>query len=274
MLQMKKIVAGTAIGVGAVLGAGWVGLQVSPPPFTTSAYQSAPVETIAMPQKLPSPVRRYAHTTFGDRIPVIASAVITGRGRLRFGGIAFPARFRFTYLAGQGYRHYIEATVLGLPLLRVNEWYLDGHARLELPFGTIADEPKVDQAANLGLWGESFWLPSVLLTDRRVRWESVDSTAARLVVPFEQTEDEFNVTFDEQTGHLKRIEALRYRSATDAAKTPWQIDVQGWQVFHGVGIPTPLAVTWQDEGSPWLVMSLEDVTYNVDVSRSIRVSGP
>ena len=41
----------------------------------------------------------------------------------------------------------------------VNETYLDGKSRLELPFGVIEDEPKADQAANLGLWGESAWLP-------------------------------------------------------------------------------------------------------------------
>ena len=39
-------------------------------------------------------------------------------------GIAFPARFRFIHEAGRGYRHYIEATVFGLPLMKVNERYL------------------------------------------------------------------------------------------------------------------------------------------------------
>lgn len=82
-------------------------------------------------------------------------------------GVRFPARFRFTHTAGQGYRHYIEAALFGLPVLRVNETYLDGRARLELPFGVVENEPKIDSAANLGLWAESIWLPSIRVTDPR-----------------------------------------------------------------------------------------------------------
>lgn len=66
---------------------------------------------------------------------VIDSAVVNGRGSVRVAGITFLARFRFTHLAGQGYRHSIEATLFGLPAMRVNETSLDGQARLELPFG-------------------------------------------------------------------------------------------------------------------------------------------
>ena len=30
-------------------------------------------------------------------------------------------------------------------------------------------------------------------------------------------------------------------------------------------LPSRVAVTWQDEGTPWLVMTVEDAAYNVDV---------
>ena len=36
------------------------------------------------------------------------------------------ARWRFTYQAGEGSRHYIEATVFGQPVMKVNEYYLTG----------------------------------------------------------------------------------------------------------------------------------------------------
>ena len=39
-------------------------------------------------------------------------------------------------------------------------------------------------------------------------------------------------------------------------------------------IPSPAAVTWADEGTPWLVVNLEEVAYNVDVSDYIRAQGP
>jgi len=33
-------------------------------------------------------------------------------------------------------------------------------------------------------------------------------------------------------------------------------------------------VTWEDEGTPWLVSRVEDVVFNSDVSDYIRQEGP
>jgi len=271
-LVVKIVVA--IIGILIVLaGIGWLGLQVKPKPFPAYPEQTPALNTVELPADLPAPVARFYETIAGDQVPVIESAVISGRGRLRVKGITFPARFRFTHIAGQGYRHYIEATVFGYPVMKVNEWYLDDHARMELPVGVIENEPKIDMAANLALWGEAVWLPSVLVTDPRARWETIDDTTARLVVPFGEEEDTFTVTFDPQTGLMRTMEAMRYREATDEAKIPWCNEPLGWQTFHGIKIPSPAATTWLDEGTPWAVWTIEDVVYNVDVSEYIRARG-
>jgi hypothetical protein len=265
----------------AILVVGWLGLQVKPKPFPAYPEQTPALKTVELPADLPAPVARYYETIIGDQIPVIESAVITGRAKLRLFGLRFPARFRFTHVAGQGYRHYIEATIFGYPVMKVNEYYLDGNARMELPVGVIENEPKVDMAANLGLWGESVWLPSIFITDPRVRWEAIDDTTARLVVPFDfaqdrpfgEEEDTFTVSFDPQTGLIRMLEAMRYREATDEAKIPWRNEPLGWQTFHGIKIPSPASVTWLDEGTPWSVWTIEDVAYNVDVSEYIWARG-
>jgi hypothetical protein len=250
-----------------------VGLRIQPRPFSAYPQPTQPLSTTALPTDLPAPVARYYQTIMGDEVPVVETAVITGRGTLRFMGITFPARLRFTHDAGQGYRHYIEATIFGLPILKVNERYLDGQARMQLPVGVIENEPKVDMAANLGLWGESIWLPSIYLTDSRVRWEAIDETTARLIVPFAADEDTFTVYFDPETGLIASMEAMRYKEATSTEKTLWQLNVLAWDKYHSLLIPSRSTVTWADEGSPWLVIELDDITYNADIQAYIRAEG-
>lgn len=250
------------------------GLRIQPQPFLAYPEPSAELATVPLPAELPAPVARYYHTILGEQIPVIETAVMTARGSVRFAGITFPARMRFIYEAGQGYRHYIEATVFGYPLMKVNETYLDGQARMALPMGVIENEPKVDMAANLGLWGESIWLPSIYVTDSRVQWEAVDETTARLIVPFGDGEDSFTVFFDAETGLIQRMEAMRYRDAADTEKILWWFEPQDRVEFQGILVPSPGTVTWADEGTPWLVIDLDDIAYNVDVRNTIRTEGP
>ena len=256
-----------------VLILSWIGLWIKPVAFPKYPAPTLKFDFMALPPYLPAPVERFFEVTIGGQVPIIKTAVITGSAKMRFMGLTFNARFRFTHIAGRSYRHYIEATFFGYPLMKVNEFYIDGKSRLELPFGVIENQPKVDQAANLGLWAESVWLPSVFLTDPRVRWESIDETSARLVVPFGDGEDNFTVRFDAQTGLLTKMEAERWKDAKDEEKTLWRNEALGWQTFHGIKIISPGSATWMDEGSPWAVFTVEDVVYNVDVGEYVRARG-
>jgi hypothetical protein len=58
---------------------------------------------------------------------------------------------------------------------------------------------------------------------------------------------------------------MRYRSAADLQNIRWFIEPLAWQIFDRMRLPSRVAVTWQDEGTPWLVMTVEDAAYNVDV---------
>jgi hypothetical protein len=249
------------------------GLRIQPQPFATYPEPTRLETAVPIPATLPDPVARYYQTIMPEEVPVIETAVITARGHLRFMGITFPHRLRFIHEAGQGYRHYIEATLFGKPLLKVNERYLDGQARMKLPVGIIENEPKVDSAANLGLWGESIWYPSIFITDGRVRWQAIDDNTAELIVPFETGEDTFTVFFDPETGLMTRMEALRYQDAADTEKTLWQLDILAWDTYHGILLPSRSSVRWADEGTPWLVIELGEVVYNVDVRETIRDEG-
>lgn len=245
---------------------GWLGLQLKPAPFPAYPQVASTLEAVPLPQNLPAPVKRFYDKIYGDEIPVVNTAVVTGRATMRIKGITFPARFRFTHRAGLDYRHYIEATFFGFPIMRVNETYLNGESRLELPFGVTEGEPKVNQAANLGLWSEGIWFPTIFLTDPRVRWEPVDDVTALLVVPFSESSERYVVRFDPYTGLIRMFESMRYKEADSLEKTLWLNEVLEWGTIDGNLLPVRAALTWFDEGSPWAVFTVEEVIYNEDVS--------
>lgn len=124
-----------AVVVGLLFVLGWLGFQIKPARFEPAPFANTPLETMRLPEGLPAPVERFYRTVYGEDIPVIHSAIVTGRAQITIAGVTMPARIRFSYVAGQSYRHYIETTFFGLPVIRVNERYVDGVSRMRMPVG-------------------------------------------------------------------------------------------------------------------------------------------
>ena len=265
------------IGILAALSLlGWLGLQIKPRPFSPYPEKTGEIKTISLPAGLPAPVERFYKTAYGDEIPVIETAVMKGRASIAPFGVKLPARFLFVHEAGKGYRHYFEATWFGVPIMRVNERYVDGRSLFELPVGDpIVDDASTNQAANLAVWAEAAWFPSIWVTDPRVRWEAVDDNTALLYVPFDGKEENFVMRFNAETGLLDSMEAMRYRdSGPKAKKLLWITrNIQGKKI-EGTQLDASGSATWLDQGKPWATFALEEVDYNVDVSKYIHQKGP
>jgi hypothetical protein len=283
MKPMPKILIVTA---GILLTLGllvWLGLQIQPQSFPAylanvppnPAFTSPLEKTTSLPAGLPAPVERFYSTTYGEEVPVIETAVIQGRGIMKpFMNISIPARFVFVHTAGKDYRHYFEATWFGIPLLKVNEGYIDGKSFFEGPMGRYYDEQNANQGANLALWAEAIWFPSLWLTHGRTRWEPVDEYTALLYVPFGERQESFIVRFNPQTNMIDTMEAMRYRDMGQGQpKILWIVRNETRQPAAGTSIRPASSVMWLDQGTPWAYFNLEELVFNIDVSTYLHQKG-
>jgi hypothetical protein len=276
MRRITAAVVGAGAAAGAVAAAVRAGTAVEPAPFPDYPEPSGPpAGHVDLPDGLPAPVRRWLRGTYGDRVPVIRSVVVTGRARIKPFGFWLPARFRFVHDCGHGYRHYIEATLFGRPALAVDERYIDGRARMEVPVVGTDEGPQVDQAANLGMWAElAAAAPSVLVTDPRVRWHGLDEHTAQLDVPLgESQQDGYIVRFDPSTGALRSLEAWRHRSSREQGKVLWIAAQEPGPTVGPLRLPAVGTATWADQAEPWARFVTEDIRTDVDIAAYIRARG-
>jgi hypothetical protein len=255
--------------VAAVLILIILGFQVKPKPFVLPPLTQGEQKMMQLPTGLPAPVERFYKMTYKDQVPLIDTVVIAGRGRMRPFGIWLPARFIMVHNTGRDYRHYFEATFFAIPILKVNEGYIDGKSFFESPMGSYADDPNSNQGANLALWAEGAWFPALWITDPRARWQAVDDHTAILFVPFGDTEENFVVRFNPQTGLVDLMESMRYKNPGDTSKVLWLTN----EVPAANGKPAVSYATWLDAGKPWAEFTLEQIEFNWDVSNYIRARG-
>jgi hypothetical protein len=260
----------------ALIAVLWAGFQVQPSGFAALPFAGQEPETTNIPAGLPAPVERFLRATYGgDRIPVLKTVVLSGRAKMKPGGPWYlPARFRFIHNVGHDYRHYFEATWFGIPILKVNEGYVDGKSFFEAPLiGSQADHPKLSQGANLALWTETSMFPAALVLDPRVTWQAVDADTSILNVPFEGETESIVVRFDPDTGLVTTMEVMRYRSTTDAKKTLWLPSSDEYATIDGVTMSVTGSATWFDQKYAWASFHTEDVVFNADFGDYLRARG-
>lgn len=271
---MSKVPVVIVMGVAALVAALWAGLRIMPRPFGLPVAPGPEPVKVEIPAGLPPPVERFYRASFGEKIPVVDTVVMTGRGRIRPFGVWLPARYVFVHRAGRAYRHYFEVTFFGFPFMRVNEGIVDGKSFMEGPMGTYHDDTNTNQGANLALWAEATLFPSIFITDPRVRWTAVDEAAALLTVPCGSVPETFVVRFDPATGLIDMMEAMRYRDPGEGkAKILWITRNEAPDTLPGLKPAWIGSATWLDQGKPWAMLGIEKIALNADVGEYVVKRG-
>jgi hypothetical protein len=250
----------------SLLGVGWLGFRVPAPSFAALAAGDLPAE-IQIPSSLPAPLMRHLRAVYGETVPQVQTAVVSGRAWVTFNGLTMPARFRFSYDVKRGHYHDIQVTWYTLKVMQIHERFLDGRSILSIPFmGRIENDPYNNAASNQGFWAELLaWVPALAVTDARVRWEAIDDSSVRLIVPNADPIEAFTVRFDPATGLMTSLVAQRYRDSALAVRERWLCEALEWREIDGAQVMATSTIRW-GEAAPWVTWEVEQVALNVDVA--------
>jgi hypothetical protein len=220
-------------------------------------------------------VQRFAKAVFGESLPEIQSAMVLGRAWLAPVGFPLPTRFRFYYdIAQSSHYHDIQVSWFRWTFMRIHERNLAGHVMLDLAaLGKVEDAPHTNRAGIQGYWAEALaWLPAVVLTDPRVRWETVDTTTARLHLPDLEDCEALTVRFDAATGLMSAVETQRYQSEENPERWQWLNHILAWSMVNGQRIPSLSQTQWND-AKPWATWEVEQVLLNAPVAARLAQFG-
>ena len=249
-----------AAALGGALLLGFLGLLVKPSQFAspTKPESTEPVRLVSIPDGLPAPVDRWYRAEFPQGLPVYDTVVMRGTGTMRIAGIALPFRHLVELRPGRGFYRKMDITWFDIAFLHGLDTFVDGTGVMNTPVGRV-DGAKIDQGANVINWLELLAVPGVLAETPGVRWEPIDRTSARLVVPFEDAEDSIVVAFDPRTGDPVTARTDRYRGADSAEKTGWVATMTDRRRLPGgMGrLATRMDAKWDNDTKPWATFEYE-----------------
>jgi len=271
--RILRVIAIIALVLIVLLGVAWLGFRIPAPRYPEVEAPGASGR-LPLPADLPAPVMRYVRAVFGDSLPQVESAIAVGRATISMNGLVMPVRFRIYYDAQRGYYHDMQATWFTLPILSVNERYLDGVSTIDIPIiGYSNDDPKTNAAARQGFWSEMLaWVPAIVFADPRIMWEAIDENSARMILPDADQTENFTITFDPETGLMSTLTTLRYQGAESTERTLWQNQITEWGELNGIRVPVRSSTQWAD-AAPWAQWEIEQVALNAAVTERMEHFG-
>jgi hypothetical protein len=185
-----------------------------------------------------------------------------------------PLEIRMAHRLGEAFVHDIRIGRRPVSVRFGLDAFVDGRGAMRIG-RTVKLGPTYDRGALIAMWAEALTFPFAWLDRTDVRWEAIDVSTARLVVPFEDGDVPITVAFDTSTGLPDLCIADRHKG--DGPLTPWTGVWRDWRVADGVLAPRRLVVRWLDEPDPWLAITVRSIAVgapvDAEIARARRVVG-
>ncbi|MHA6758000.1 DUF6544 family protein [Streptacidiphilus sp. PAMC 29251] len=211
------------------------------------------VFSVAEVKGLPAPVRRYLQAAIAPGTPLMTSARLRMRGRIRIGRwLPFTAHQTLNPHRGFVWTARVAGVITG------SDRYLDGAGAMSWKLAGLfrvaaAEGPDVSRSAAGRAAAEAVWLPTALLPRFGVTWSAEDAHHITAHYRIGTTAVDLHLTLDRQA----RIRSLVFerwgdpdRSGTWAPR-PFGGEVTGYRTFAGLTIPSAGRFGWDWATERW-----------------------
>lgn len=125
-----------------------------------------------------------------------------------------------------------------------------------------AEGSEIDEGALQRYLGEMVWMPWLALSEH-ISWKSLDDQRAEATLNYQNISGNGVFTFSKE-GKFTEFRAMRFKGDdSKAGRLPWVLQVQDYQNFEGVEIPSQMSATWELPEGPWtwLHLKITHLTY-------------
>jgi hypothetical protein len=262
MIKGGKNYLGLTAGILGLATLGLIGLIVPARNYSLLTRKSREIGGFSLPDDLPTPVTRHLLAVLGINPPLIQSALMWGRGRIKTRGIWMPIRFRCHYKDNLHYLKQMQLTWFGFPISSNYKLHKSGSASsgMNASDNPYTSDDEKHQNDWITLWAESMWMPSILFSEQVARWEAIDEATAWLIVTNNSSTEPILARFNPHNGLIEEINTLRHRKP-GGEKINWQAAYTQWKPFHRLLLPGKIVIAWEDIGT-YAWFNLEGVEYN------------
>ncbi len=230
--------------------------------FDASEDISTKIYTSDQILDLPNPVQRYFKFSLRENQPYVSCV------RLKHGG-EFRPKEKWMPIKGE---EYFTAQKPGfiwygkVPFISAKDMYYHGKGNLKIKLFSLIKivdvlGKEVNQGELLRWLGESPIFPTALLPTDKLKWESIDTNSAKVILTDNNLTVEGVFHFAE-SGEITEFKTKRYK---DKTLEDWTGFYKNYKTINGMKIPFYLEVVWNLESGDfsYAKFNIETIDFNI-----------